>query len=75
MTNYYIYYHYKNIVLVVRSFLMQGIQRFMVLVVMFFDFLNDFLALLLQYMTWCTMWRLYMAYVSCKQHLEIFSEI
>ena len=43
MTNYYIYYHYKNIVLRVRSFLMQGIQRFMVLVVMFFDFfLNDF---------------------------------
>ena len=41
----------------------------------FFEFLKlIFFALLLLYVTWCTMWRLYMAYVCCKQHLEISSE-
>ena len=34
----------------------------------------NFFALFLLYLTWCTMWRLYMAFVSSKQHLEIFSE-
>ena len=47
-----------------------------VLVVNFFELLKlNFFALLLLYVTWCMMWRLYMAYVSCKQHLEIFSEV
>ena len=32
-------------------------------------------ALLLLYVTFCTMWRLYMAYVTCQHHLEIFSEM
>ena len=34
-----------------------------------------FLALVLLYVTWCTIWGLYMSYVSYEQHLVIFSEI
>ena len=44
----------------------QGLQRRIVLVVILFVFLrSNVFALLLQYVTWCTMWRLYMASVSC----------
>ena len=44
----------------------QGVERRMVLVVNFLVFIKlSFFALLLLYVTWCTMWTLYMAYVSC----------
>ena len=32
-------------------------------------------ALLLLYVTWCTMLRLYFPFLNCNQHLENFTEI
>ena len=56
--------------------LSHGVHRKMVLVDNFFEFFKLlFFYLLLIYTIKYTMWRLYMAFLSCYQHLEIFSEI
>ena len=52
------------------------IKARMVLVDNFLDFLElNLFAYLLLHLTLCTMWRLYFTFLSCYQHLEIFSEI
>ena len=53
-----------------------GVQRWMISVDNFFVFLRLLVfAVLLLYVTLCTMWKLYFTFLMCLQHLEIFYEI
>ena len=57
----------------IQSYVVQGRNVFFLCV--FFCCQNRLLALKLLYVNQCMIWRLYIAFVDCLQHLEILSDI